>query len=267
MKDVTVKKIIDIVSRMMESTIKNRTVVDPFIEDDIKEKNPFGYRLVPIEIWKGSKFERSFVTTMGRIGFEKIAKYVAEDTNAYAENDHIREITINTYRKEKIDEILSFQRRNRKDPNWREPNWTQEIGEIIALRNNRFESLRLVFDLYVRREDGLEEFYSIKTVKPNLDQTEIAKKTMLYMFACYEEAETYFALPFNPAGEGNLYRKAGHTIPYQIFNMDSDSSVLIGKEFWNKLGQDENTYFELLNIFESVGRTYSPIIRRDYLGL
>ncbi|KRU32619.1 type II restriction endonuclease TdeIII [Clostridium sporogenes] len=86
------------------------------------------------------------------------------------------------------------------------------------------------------------------------------------MKAGKEDSETYFALPFNPAGEESLYRKA-HSIPYKLFDMDKDESVLIGSEFWNKVGNDKNTYNELLKLFEEVGNKYSKVIKKDYLGL
>lgn len=261
MNQETMKKIEEVISAMMERIICRRIVEEPFRQEDIETKNPFGYRLVPIEIWKGSKFERSFVTTLGQMSFEQLARIIAEGTGATAENQHVEDITINTWRKEKIDEILELQRKSQ-----RTPDWEAEVAEILSLKNSKYEDLRVRFDLYIKRLNGKEEFYSLKTVKPNLDQTEIAKRDMLYTKACKEECEVYFALPFNPAGEGGAYRRV-HSIPYQIFEMDDDECVLIGAKFWNKIGNDKNTYNELLEIFEKVGEKYSEIIRKDYLGL
>lgn len=36
--------------------------------------------------------------------------------------------------------------------------------------------------------------------------------------------------------------------------MDKDECVLIGSVFWNKVGQNERTYCELLEIFEETGK-------------
>lgn len=261
MNQDTIQKIENVISSMMDKIIHKRVVEEPFKEEEIEKKNPFGYRLVPMEVWKGSKFERSFVTSLGQTSFEQLARIIAEGTGAIAENQHVNDITINTWRKEKTDEILSLQRKSK-----RPPNWESEVSEILALQNSRYEDLRVRFDLYIQRQDGKEEFYSMKTVKPNLDQTEIAKKDMLYTKSCKEKCEVYFALPFNPAGEGNNYKRV-HAIPYRIFEMDKDESVLIGAAFWNKIGQDENIYNELLDVFEQVGNRYSKVIRKDYLGL
>lgn len=260
--DIKAKKLIEeLLSDVMKTVIKKRTVTEPFNINDIECENPFGYRLVPIEIWKGSKFERSFVTTLGQRVFEQIAKIIAECSGAYAENQHSRVLTINTWRTEKIDEIISMHRSNS-----RKPDWQNEIKDILSLENNRHQDVKVNFDLYIKRPNNIEEFYSIKTVKPNLDQTEIAKRDMMRIKSAIENCETYFALPFNPAGEGGFY-KSKHAIPYKIFNMDEDECVLIGSAFWNNVGKDNKTYDELLEVFEKVGKIYMPKIRKNYLGL
>ena len=278
MDNTTEEKIKDLLSGFMKNLIKKRTVLQPFNPLEIENVNPFGFRLAPIEIWKGSKFERSFVTALGQKVFEKLAKIVAEGTGAFAQNQYDTEITINSYRAEKIDEILKMQRgaqkkrQNKAKTNTIQenfqyaPNWNKELNEILSLHNQKFETLRVRFDLYIKRTNASEEFYSIKTVKPNLDQTEIAKRDMLRIKSVNENIDTYFALPYNPAGEGENYKKV-HSIPYRIFNMDEDKCVLIGSTFWNKVGQDENTYNDLLRIFKEIGKTYEPIIKKDYLGI
>lgn len=254
-------QVTQLLSGFMEGIIEKRTRIKPFNSADVENANPFGFRLVPIEIWKGSKFERSFVTSLGQRVFEQLARIIAEGSGAFAENQHIEEITINTYRIEKIDEILGLFREHR-----RPPNWSADTAEVLALHNQRFETIRVNFDLYVRRHNGSEEYYSIKTVKPNLDQTQIAKRDMLRIKAAKENCFAYFGLPYNPAGELGDYRSV-HSIPYSIFDMDHDNCVLIGSAFWNKVGANASTYRELLEIFREIGAIYEPIIRRDYLGL
>lgn len=263
MNETTKENIRSHIHPIMERLIQKRVITEPFDEEEIASKNPFGYRLVPVEVWKGSKFERSFVTILGQRIFEQIAKMVAEGSGAYATNQHSATFTINTWRNERIEDILAAHRGS-----GRKPNWVEEVTEIMNLSNRNFTEVTVKFDLYVRRDDGREEFYGLKTVKPNLDQTERAKRDMLRLTTGYRgNAEAYFALPFNPAGEGTIYRRAGHTTPYQIFHMDEDPCVLIGGEFWNKLGDDENTYNELLDLFSEMGEHFSHIIRRDYFGI
>ena len=54
----TKNKIESHLREVMKRILEKRTIQEPFNENEIKDKNPFGYRLVPIEVWKGSKFER-----------------------------------------------------------------------------------------------------------------------------------------------------------------------------------------------------------------
>lgn len=263
LSESTKNKIKDLISNTMDEIIKTKTKTNPFRETDVKERNPFGYRLVPIEVWKGSSFERSFVTRLGQTIFEQIARYVAEGSGAVkVENQHVTNVTINTFRLEKINEILSLQRSSQL-----KPNWNDEVKEILSLNNPRYETVKVVSDIYVQRANGNEEYYSLKTVKPNLDQTEIAKRNMLYLTAADSNCEAYFGLPYNPAGEGSSYRKAKHYYPFKLFQMDDDPCVLIGSNLWNKIGNDENTYQELLDLFAEVGTYYTKLIRKDYFGI
>ena len=98
MNTETISKIEHVISDMMERIIKRRVETEPFNDLDIENNNPFGYRLVPMEIWKGAKFERSFVTSLGQKTFEQLAKIIAEGTGAFAENQHEEIITINEYK-------------------------------------------------------------------------------------------------------------------------------------------------------------------------
>ncbi len=257
---------------VMNRIVEKRTIQEPFNEDEIKNKNPFGYRLVPIEVWKGSKFERSFVTSLGQGIFEQIAKIIAEGSGATAENQYIKSIRLNTWQVEQIDNILGKQRKQKNNSKIRPKNAaakvktiSEELQFLRELETERYQDVKVLFDLYIKRKSGQEEYYSLKTVKPNLDQTETAKKDMLRLMTA-ENVEAYFALPYNPAGEDKVYKTA-HSIPYKLFDMDNDDNVLIGKSLWNKIGKDDNTYCELLEIFSKVGEEYIAKIKQEYLGI
>lgn len=254
----------------MERLVHRRVVQEPFLESDIEQNNPFGYRLVPLEVWQGAKFERSFVTTLGQGIFEQIGKIIAEGTGAYAENQQVTKLRINTFRVERIEAIIKNQRsaRQARGETIATPELSEELNELQHkhLDNERYEDMNILSDLYVRRTDGQEEFYSFKTVKPNLDQTAEAKKNLLILRCAIINCEAYFAFPHNPAGEGNPYKNAGHTIPCKLFNMDDSKYVLLGSSLWNKIGNDQNTFSQLLKIFEDVGENYKGRIKADYFG-
>lgn len=267
MNEETKAKIEEHLNLVMGKILKRRTVEEPFDEDNIKKTNPFGYRLVPVEVWKGSKFERSFVTSLGQGIFEQVAKIIAEGTGAKAINQHVETLRLNTWQVEQIEKILKNQRSQKGKKQVTIVKTVKEELEIIkSLDIDRYEEKNILFDLCIERQDGKKEYYSLKTVKPNLDQTEKAKRDILIQMTADENAEAFFALPFNPAGDGEIY-KTVHPIPYKLFDMERDQNVLIGKELWNKIGQNENTYDELISIFDNVGSVYVDRIRKEYFGI
>lgn len=259
-------KIEEHLNMVMERIIHKRTVLEPFDENEIIRNNPFGYRLVPVEVWKGSKFERSFVTSLGQGIFEQIAKIIAEGTGAQALNQYEKTIQLNTWQIEKIDNILQGQRSKRVNTNRGSIKTViEELERIKSLDTDRYQEINVLFDLWIKRKDNTEEFYSFKTVKPNLDQTEKAKREILRLMAA-EDVKAFFGLPYNPAGEGKIY-KTVHSIPYKLFDMDQDENVLIGSSLWNKIGDSDHTYNMLLDIFNKVGRKYKYKIKNEYLGI
>lgn len=263
MNEITRDRVKDHLMMVMGRLIDKRVFVEPFDESTILDRNPFGGRLVPIEIWLGSTFERSFVTSLGQAVFEQLARIIAEGSDAVrVHNQYVETFQINTFRSSRIDDILSRQRRSDL-----RPDWVAEVDGLLSLQHPDLTTVRSISDLFIERLDGTREYYSLKTVKPNLDQTEIAKRDMLKLKAFNPNYETYFCLPFNPAGEGVSYRRAKHTMPYKLFRMDEDECVLMGAAFWNKVGNDLNTYEELLDIFSEVGEYSSQRIRTEYLRI
>lgn len=264
MDKITRDRVKEQIMNVMDKVITKRVIEEPFNPKEIEEKNPFGYRLVPIEVWKGSKFERSFVTNLGQNIFEQIGKIIAQGSGAYAENQYKKEITINNWRKQSIDDSIANPPKGRNKPN---PNLQEELEKLQNIETDIVQKVTVISDLYIRRTDGHEEYYSFKTIKPNIDQTAAAKRNLLYLRSTDPNCEAFFALPYNPAGEGQSYRKAKHTIPYSLFNMEDTRFVLIGKSLWNKIGNNPNTYVELLNVFSETGKVTAEKIRKQYFGL
>ncbi len=61
-----------VIKEMMDRVMRNVLVEDPFIKGDHKAEKPLYAALVPDEIFKGSHFERRFVTPFGGV-WEKLA--------------------------------------------------------------------------------------------------------------------------------------------------------------------------------------------------
>lgn len=237
MKKKTEEKIAEIltscVDRALERTNNNKT------------HRPFHESLLTKELVNASAFERSFSTSFGQGPVEEISQLIAIDSGHEVARQ--KEIQVNVFKGaiDEIERICSGLRAGEKTPNW-----TQEVTKVQAYQKGDTEVRRVISDLWIKKDD-IETFISIKTVKPNLDQTEIAKKDMLLLKAHNPAFNTYFGLFYNPGGENRT--DYNWTMPFKIFDMHKDEAVLIGKDYWNKLG-NKKTYKELLIIFDKVGK-------------
>ena len=212
--------------------------------DNNKSHKPFHTALLTPQIVKVSSFERSFSTSFGQGPIEKISELVASE-NGF-ETERQKPTMINIY-KGAVDEVericAALRSGNQK------PNWDKEIQTLSAFTKGDTVVRRIITDLWLKK-DGNEYFISIKTVKPNLDQSEIAKKDMLLLKSENPNYGTYLALYYNPSGHRREDYK--HSIPMKIFDMHRDECVLIGKDYWDFLG-GKGTYEKLLAIFADVG--------------
>ena len=219
-----------------------------------KSYRPFHESLLTKELVYASSFERSFSTSFGQGPIEEISQLIALDSGHQAERQ--RETQVNVFKGaiDEIERICSSLRGGEKNPNW-----NNEIKKISAYQKGDTEVRRVITDLWLMK-DGIETFISIKTVKPNLDQTEIAKKDLLLLKAHNPNYRTYFGLFYNPGGPNRI--DYNWTIPFKIFDMLNDDCVLIGKDYWNTLGESDSTYDDLLIIFESVGKRTREEIKK-----
>jgi len=229
----SIKEILfDTVHRTIERISKDRTY------------RPFHEALLSKELVTASTFERSFSTSFGQGSIERISEIVAKD--AGYETIKQKETQANVY-KGAIDQIDRIMRQLRDHTS--SPNWNREIAKITAVQKGDTDVIRIISDLYMKKGDE-EIFISIKTVKPNLDQTEIAKRDMLLLKAHNPAYKTYFGLYYNPGGDRREDYNWG--VPSSIFDMHHDECVLIGVDYWDTIG-GKGTYFDLRQIFEEVG--------------
>lgn len=209
-----------------------------------KSHKPFHRALLTDPIVKISSFERSFSTSFGQGPVEKISRIVALQNGFEAERQ--KEVHLNLF-KGAVDEaerICSALRSGNQSPNW-----NKEVQTISAFSKGDTVVRRVISDLWLKKND-IETFISIKTVTPNLDQSEIAKRDMLLLKADNPNFNTFFALYYNPNGVNRT--DYDHKFPMKIFNMHKDECVLIGKDYWDFLG-GKGFYEELLEIFAEVG--------------
>ncbi len=76
-----------VIQDMMDNIMEKVLITDPFIPEEHRAKKPLYAALVPDEIFKGSHFERRFVTPFGK-AWEKLAVVAAEYGLGYATLNH-----------------------------------------------------------------------------------------------------------------------------------------------------------------------------------
>lgn len=147
----------------------------------------------------------------------------------------------------------------------RKPDWDVEIAEVFAAASGPKEPAHVTVDVAVGGASGERSghsYYEIKSPKPNSDQTKVSKEKMFKLSAMERRECAFFALPFNPWATRAAYN---HSFPKRWFNMASDRVVLIGAEFWEKLG-GAGTWEALIKIAERAGESYREQIERYLLG-
>jgi hypothetical protein len=236
LKKDTREEIVAILEKCINGTIKR-------VSKDMTYR-PFHEALLTKELVAASAFERSFSTSFGQGPIEEISKILAIATSAECARQRETRVNVNKGAVDEIGRILSALRDGDSAPNWK-----KELARISAFTKGDFVQGRILSDIWIKR-GGTEIFISIKTVKPNIDQTEIVKRDMLMLKAHNPKYETYFGLYYNPGGPRR--EDYNWSMPFKIFDMAKDECVLIGQEFWDFVGGN-NAYFDLLKIFGEVG--------------
>ena len=254
------KEIHNIISDMMDRVIKKVTETDPFLPEEHKFKKPLYAALVPDEIFKGSHFERRFVTPFGKI-WEQLAKAVGSFYFDIAELGRKITGTIKQSRLRRIQEVLD----NLEHANNTVPNWEDELAYILDANAGDEDNVTVIADLYIENSDTYRASFELKAPLPNSDQTKVSKEKMLKLYGMTETKidEAYYALPYNPYGQKEDYE---WWPPFRWFNMKEDEVVLIGDEFWDKLG-GKGTFLRLIEVVEEIGPKYKKIIYEEYLGI
>ncbi|MGP5015053.1 TdeIII family type II restriction endonuclease [Glutamicibacter ardleyensis] len=216
---------------------------------------PFHAALLSPEVVFWSRFERSFSTSFGQAVIEKISRIICEGsgaTESACQKDTLVSLTTVQW-----DEIETIARESRTGNSGYKPNWENDLERVlVAGRYGTPDTRRVRTDLFWVK-DGVENFMSIKTVKPNLDQTAEAKRDLLKIAADDSSRNVYFGLYYNPYGETR--ESYNFSPPKRLFDFVNDKPILLGADYWNTLG-GIGTYELILGIAEDVGMSTRALI-------
>lgn len=244
-KQVIMSLILDTVTRTIERMKKERTL------------RPFHEALLTKGLIVGSAFERSFSTSFGQKTVETMAYLLARSMHGQSEKTRRTTGQIFNDQYRLINQICDEFRNKDFD---RRPDWNTELIELREARSGNMVDVAVISDLWVLKE-RTNCFYSLKTVKPNIDQTERAKKDMLTLKALDPSCEVFFGLPYNPYGDSQSDYKWNQ--PFTIFDMRNDPCVLIGRDLWDNVGEP-GVYDELIKIFESAGAITRAKLAKEF---
>ncbi|MCR6664066.1 MAG: TdeIII family type II restriction endonuclease [Luteimonas sp.] len=211
---------------------------------------PFHSALLSDEALFWSRFERSFSTSFGQSVIERVSRIVVEASGAeQASNQKHTSVSLTMLQHAAIDAHIARLRGGRAG---RAPSWLHDLDDVMAESTEGTDASsesRVISDLWWRR-DGVNHYLSIKTVKPNIDQTAEAKRDLLKLQLHDPAAKVYFGLYYNPYGEHRA--DYAWTPPMGVFDMRNDPVVLIGRDYWDTLG-GSGTYDTVLAIATEVG--------------
>lgn len=210
---------------------------------------PFHFRLLGKDRMALFSFIHSINTTLGTSIFEKVGQLIAEPLSKQAIDRYDVKGFISNNAVLKIDSIMRDLRSARH-----KPDKELETKEILfsSVKGTMGKEIKKRADLFIVDNRGVENYFEIKSAKPNINEFTGIKKLLLDWIAMRGSIEqkvkinTFVAIPYNP------YEPE----PYDRWTLqglfDLKKEVLVGQEFWDLLGGD-GTYKDLLIIFERSG--------------
>ena len=214
---------------------------------------PFLTRLIQDEEKVASySFIHSVATTLGMSIYEDVSKVIALESSEECFTRYDIGGVLSKEQKSTVSNIVR-ELRNKE----RKVNKEKETKEILKASptGGKPQKEGRIADLYFKRNNK-EYYLEIKTVKPNIDVFTTSKTKLLEWVArARKPIKTILALPYNPY----------YPEPYSRFTeqglLERKKEFLIGEEYWDFLG-GKNTYKELLNVFDGVGKKFKTGIQK-----
>jgi hypothetical protein len=263
-QDQMKKAIQEVISTMMDRVMNRVLYQDPFRSDEHRAMKPIYAALVPDEIFKGSHFERRFVTPFGSV-WEKLAVVAADQGLGFGTTGYSITGAVKSERLRRITEVLNRLEHSGRGADKIRPDWDTELRYIMK-GDGEDIPVTVICDVYAEdKRLGKKYAFELKAPLPNSDQTKVSKEKILKLY-CMEPKkvdEAFYALPYNPYGRKEDY---AWSFPARWFNMKQDKVVLIGDEFWEKIG-GIGTYQSFISAVNEIGVEYREQIYREFLGI
>jgi hypothetical protein len=168
----------DVVNVMMERVLNKVLYDDPFLSDKFKAEKPLYAALVPEEIFKGSHFERRFVTPFGS-AWEKLAIVAAKHGLGQAQSGYIIHGQIHQDRLKRISEVLNRLEHGKTNTGRIKPDWNVELEYIKKARGKQIP-ISVVCDIFVQNPKTNKKYsFEIKGPLHNSDQAKVSKEKLL----------------------------------------------------------------------------------------
>ncbi|HLF27262.1 MAG TPA: TdeIII family type II restriction endonuclease [Anaerolineae bacterium] len=253
-----------VIEEMMDRVMKKVLVDDPFLPDEHRAKRPLYAALVPDEVFKGAHFERRFVTPFGSV-WEKLAIVAAAKGLGYGVTNYSITGTVKTERLRRITRVLDALEHPQKGKQRVRPDWSSELAYVLEGKGKELP-VTVVCDVYAEdRKNNKRYTFELKAPLPNSDQTKVSKEKLLKLYSMEprQVEAAYYALPYNPYKRRENY---AWSFPARWFNMKEDEVVLIGDEFWEKIG-GLGTYQAFIAAVNEIGPKYKDRIYKEFLGI
>jgi hypothetical protein len=254
----------DVIKAMMDRVMERVLVTDPFIKEEHRAQKPLYAALVPDEIFKGSHFERRFVTPFGN-AWQNLAVVAANAGLGLGTASYRVDGLVKSERLRRITEVLNSLEHTERGKRKVQPDWDTELKHILEGGGEDIP-VAVICDVYAEdQKTGKRYAFELKAPLPNSDQTKVSKEKLLKLYSMQPRQvdEAYYALPYNPYGRRENY---SWSFPARWFNMKEDKVVLIGEEFWEKIG-GLGTYKAFIEAVNEIGQEYKERIYREYLGI
>ncbi len=253
-----------VIKKLMDRVMDRVLNTDPFIKEKFRAEKPLYAALVPDEIFKSSHFERRFVTPFGSV-WEVLAVTAANFGLGRGIKGHSIFGNVKSERLVRITQVLNALEHAEEGKAKIKPDWDRELAYVLEGGGEDIP-VQIICDVYAEDLINNKKYaFELKAPLPNSDQTKVSKEKLLKLYSMQPPQidEAYYALPYNP------YRKRENynwSFPARWFNMKQDKVVLIGDEFWEKIG-GTGTYQAFITAVNEVGRGYKERIYREFLGI